>query len=154
MLKKMMLIVMAFTLLIAFTNPDYADARRGGGFRSGPRSYTPAPKKSTTNNNYKKSDTTTNNKMSGTTATSGANTKRGFFSGGSFMKGLMVGGLAGMLFGGLFGNMGFLGNMLGMAVNLLAIYFVIMIVMSLFQRFRRKPQQPNGPNDYNRGGRY
>ncbi|NWL86889.1 MULTISPECIES: hypothetical protein [unclassified Paenibacillus] len=151
MLKKMMMIVMAFTLLIAFTSPDSADARRGGGFKSGPRTYSPTPKKATTNN-YKKSDTTTNNKMSGTT--NGMNSNRGFFSGGSFMKGLMVGGLAGMLFGGVFGNMGFLGNMLGMAVNLLAIYFIIMIVVSLFQRFRKKPQHPGGPDDYDRGGRY
>ncbi len=66
------------------------------------------------------------------------------------MKGLMLGGLAGMLFGGLFGGMGFLGNLLGLAVNLLAIYAIIAVVVWLFRRFKRRPQN----DDYHRGGRY
>ncbi|RCX22749.1 hypothetical protein DFP94_101332 [Fontibacillus phaseoli] len=147
MLKKLTMIVMAFTLMFAFTTPDLADAKRGGGFKSGPRSYTPAPKKST-NSDYQKSGDTSNTRKSG--ATTGTNTGRGFFSGGGFMKGLMLGGLAGMLFGGLFGGMGFLGNLLGLAVNLLAIYAIIAVVVWLFRRFKRRPQH----DDYHRGGKY
>ncbi|MNN17818.1 hypothetical protein D3C81_1310140 [compost metagenome] len=151
MFKKMTMIVMAFTLIFAFTSPDLADAKRSGGFKSGTRSYTTTPKKSTTtDSNVQKSTTTSNNKSS---ATTGTNTKRGFFSGGGFMKGLMIGGLAGMLFGGLFSGMGAFGNLLGLAVNLLAIYVVIVAVMALYRRFKNKPRQPRH-DDYGRGGRY
>ncbi|MGG6314316.1 hypothetical protein [Paenibacillus macerans] len=143
MMKKMMLIVMAFTLFFAFTFPDAADARRGG-FKSGPRTYNPSTKKPA-QSDYQN---TTGNR---TGATTGApTTGRGFFSGGGFMRGLMVGGLAGMLFGGLFGNMGFFGNLLGLAVNLLAIYVIIIAVMALYRRFKKQPRQ----DDYRRGGRY
>ncbi|SDE78954.1 hypothetical protein SAMN04488542_102133 [Fontibacillus panacisegetis] len=152
MLKKMTMIVMAFTLIFAFTSPDLADAKRSGGFKSGTRSYTTTPKKSTTtDSNVQKSTTTSNNKSSATST--GSNTKRGFFSGGGFMKGLMIGGLAGMLFGGLFSGMGAFGNLLGLAVNLLAIYIVIVAVMALYRRFKNKPGQPRNDN-YGRGGRY
>lgn len=150
MLKKMTMIVMAFTLVLAFTSPGLVDAKRGG-FKSGTRSYTTTPKKSTTtDNNVQKSNTTSNNKSSATTTGTGAN--RGFFSGGGFMKGLMIGGLAGMLFGGLFSGMGAFGNLLGLAVNLFAIYIVIVLALSLYRRFKG-PRQPRN-NDYQGGGRY
>lgn len=67
------------------------------------------------------------------------------FSGGSFMKGLMIGGLAGMLFGGLFGNMGFFGEILGLLVNLMALFALFMLVVMIFRKFkdRRKPPRPD-----------
>lgn len=49
-MKRVMMIVMAFTLFFAVTVPDFADARRGGGFKSGSRGFTTTPKKSTTDN--------------------------------------------------------------------------------------------------------
>ncbi|NGM81327.1 hypothetical protein G5B47_02745 [Paenibacillus sp. 7124] len=142
-LKSAMMIVMAFTLFFVAAAPDYADARRGGGgFKSGRQGYTTTPNKAP-QSNVSKSDGT-----KGTTAgTTAGTTNRGFFSGGSFMKGMMIGGLAGLLFGGLFGNMGFFGNLLGFAVNLLAIYLVVMLVLSLFRRRRRH-------NYKERDGRY
>ncbi|MNJ46173.1 hypothetical protein D3C77_412980 [compost metagenome] len=72
------------------------------------------------------------------------------------MKGMMLGGLAGLLFGGMFGGMGFFGELLGLAVNLFAIYLIVMVAVALFRRFK-KPQTHQGPrnDDYNnRGGRY
>ncbi|MNE66865.1 hypothetical protein D3C80_1624430 [compost metagenome] len=141
MLKKLMLVVMAFTLFFAFTVPHAVDAKRsGGGYKSGSRSYTNTPKKSTDSGS-------TNTKNSSTTNT-GQTANRGFFSGGGFMKGLMIGGLAGMLFGGMFSNMGAFGNIFGLLINLLAIYVVVMIGIALFRRFK-KPRY----NDH-RGGRY
>ncbi|AIQ13387.1 hypothetical protein [Paenibacillus durus] len=143
-LKSAMMIVMAFTLFFAAAAPDYADARRGGGgFKSGQRSYTTTPNKST-QSNVNKSDST-----KGTTAGTTAGTaKRGFFSGGSFMKGMIFGGLAGLLFGGLFGSMGAFGNILGFAVNMLAIYLVVMLVLSFFRRRQQRRKFDE------RGGRY
>jgi len=56
------------------------------------------------------------------------------------MKGLMVGGLAGLLFGSLFAGMGFLGELLGLMINVLAIYFLFVIVRNVYRYFRdRKP---------------
>ncbi|WP_018752761.1 hypothetical protein [Paenibacillus sanguinis] len=142
MMKRVMLVVMAFTVFFTFVAPDFADARRGG-FKSGPRSYNPAPKKPAQNENHNM----TGNRAGANTANTTAN--RGFFSGGGLMRGLVVGGLAGMLFGSLFANMGFFGNLLGLAVNLLAIYLLIIAAMALYRRFK-KPSQ----DDYHRGGRY
>lgn len=154
MFKKMTVLVMVFTLFFAFTATDFADARRGGGFKSGPRSFTNTPKKSSTVN---KSESNTTNKS--TSTTNGMNNNRtGFFGGGSFMKGMMVGGLAGLLFGGLFGGMGFFGELLGLAVNLFAIYLIVVVAIALFRRFKKsQPQTYQGPRDddyNNRGGRY
>lgn len=140
-MKRVMMILMAFTLFFAVTAPDFADARRGGGgFKSGTRGYTTTPKKSTTDN-VKQSDSST-----GTKAGTAAKANRGFFSGGSLMKGLMIGGLAGFLFGGLFAGMGAFGNLLGFAVNMLAVYLVVMLIMSFFRRRkeRRRLQERDG----------
>ncbi|AUS27091.1 membrane protein import inner membrane translocase subunit tim44 [Paenibacillus polymyxa] len=62
---------------------------------------------------------------------------------------MMLGGLAGMLFGGLFGNMGALGSLLGLVVNVLAIYVLIMVGVGIYRAIknRRRP-------DDSRGGRY
>lgn len=141
-MKKWIMIVMAFTLIFATVAPATSvDAKRGGGFKSGTKSFTNTPKKSTTNSNVSKS-TTTNNKSTaaGTTA------KRGFFSGGGLMKGLMIGGLAGMLFGGMFGNMGFMGDFLGLIINVLAIIVLFSIARAGYRAYknRRKPDPRDG----------
>ncbi len=137
-LKRVMMIVMAFTLFFAVTTPDFADAKRGG-FKSGTRSFTTTPKKSTTDS------VKPNDSSRGTTSTGAAATtaNRGFFSGGGLMKGLMIGGIAGMLFGGMFAGMGAFGNIIGLAINLLAIYLVFMLVMSFIRsrQQRRKFQE-------------
>ncbi|WP_379151221.1 hypothetical protein [Paenibacillus sp. sgz5001063] len=141
-MKRVMMILMAFTLFFAVTAPDFADARRGGGFKSGTRGYTTTPKKSTTNN-VKQNDS-----MTGTKTGTAARANRGFFSGGSLMKGLMIGGIAGFLFGGMFAGMGAFGNLIGFAVNMLAIYLVVIMVMSFFRRRKERRRLEE------RGGRY
>src|SRR5690606_41631811 len=50
---------------------------------------------------------------------SAATTKSGgLFGGSSFMKGMMLGGLAGLLFGGMFANMGAFGEIFGLLINI------------------------------------
>ncbi|AIQ24760.1 hypothetical protein CA600_07260 [Paenibacillus sp. VTT E-133280] len=142
-MKRVMMIVMAFTLFFAVATPNFVDAKRGGGgFKSGTRSYSTTPKKSTTDN-VRKSDSTKSS-----TAGSTANTKRGFFSGGGLMKGMMIGGLAGLLFGGMFAGMGAFGNILGFVINMLAIYVLVMLVMSFFRRRKERRRLED------QGGRY
>ncbi|MMZ65757.1 hypothetical protein D1872_281890 [compost metagenome] len=60
------------------------------------------------------------------------------FGGGGLMKGLMIGGIAGLLFGGLFAGMGGLGEILGLAVNLLVIYVIVVAAFALYRNFKNR----------------
>jgi hypothetical protein len=140
---KALLALTVFTVFFVAVADD-ADARRGR-FVAPKKSYTEQPKKAQDNAaNVNRSDSgTTAGQKSGANTTGGAGTagtQRGLFGGGSFMKGLMVGGLAGLLFGSLFAGMGFLGELLGLMINVLAIYFLFVIVRNVYRYFRdRKP---------------
>ncbi|GGF89549.1 hypothetical protein [Paenibacillus abyssi] len=140
-MKKMLLLVMAFTLFLAYVAPD-ADARRSG--RSG---FTQTPKKPA-DNNVQRSDQGTQSQQPGATAGSAANRGGGFFSGGGLMKGLMIGGLAGMLFGGLFGGMGFMGEFLGLLVNVLAIFLLFVAIRGIIQYFRNRKRVDDNRRPY------
>jgi len=133
MWKKITALIMAFTLVFAVASVQTVDAK---GYKAPAKSYNPGAGKSGVTNGP--ASTTTKTPAAGTAAKTG-----GFFSGGSFLKGMMIGGLAGMLFGGMFGGMGFFGNILGLMVNLLAIFVVIVLIMKVVELFRkrRKPEE-------------
>ncbi|OXS61065.1 hypothetical protein B1A99_05935 [Cohnella sp. CIP 111063] len=136
MWKKMMIMMSLFAFTIAVTVPaDYADARPRS-FSSGKKSFNKTPAQS--QDGVSKSSTT--NSSSGTSAAGTGN--RGFFSGGSFMKGLMIGGLAGLLFGGMFGT-GFFANMLGLLVNVLALFVLFVVFRAAYDAFKRRRQNQN-----------
>jgi predicted lipid-binding transport protein (Tim44 family) len=141
-MKKVMLLLMAFTVFFAVAAHDSADARRmGGGFKS-PRQSFKTPAKPA--DNVRRADPAT--KSPG--AAAGTTPRRGFFSGGGLMRGLLIGGLAGMLFGGMFAGMGAFGNFLGLLINLFAIYAVIMIIRSIFIYFRQNKRTPDDRRRY------
>lgn len=148
MWKKALLLFSLFALVATAVSPliDGADAKPRS-FRSGTKSFTKTPAKSDSSVN---SGTTASKSTTAGSASSTAN--RGLFGGGSFMKGMMIGGLAGMLFGGLFGGMGFMGEMLGLMINVLAIVALFAIVRAVFTAIRRKreSQRPQYPNDQQR----
>ncbi|MEK1830023.1 hypothetical protein AAAC51_15795 [Priestia megaterium] len=52
------------------------------------------------------------------------------------MKGLLMGGIAGLLFGSLLSSLGPLGPILGFMVNMLVIVALILLVVKLFQSVR------------------
>ena len=56
------------------------------------------------------------------------------------MKGLMIGGLAGLLIGNL-ASMGMLGSILGFAINILAIVFLIVIIRKVFALLKAKKEK-------------
>lgn len=143
-MKKFTLAFMAILLVLVMVAPQDADARGRGGFKSPVGSYknTPANKDSNV------SQTTPTSKSPGATTGTGA-ANRGFFSGGSFAKGLLVGGLAGMLFGGLFGGMGFLGDILGLLVNIGGIIIVIFLAARLFNYFTQRSNRYQATNPRN-----
>lgn len=145
-MRKFVAVLMAFTLIFAITAPSVVDAKRGGGFSSGKRSFTSTPKKSQTDNSVNSSNSGTRNQNTGTAGTAGTTGSRGF--GGGFLGGLMMGGLAGMLFGSMLGE-GFLGNMLGLLVNVAAIFILFLVIRSIFTYFtQRRKATDNNNNRY------
>lgn len=131
-MKKGFILMLAFTVLFAFTAAGTVDAKRGG-MKSPRQSFTQTPKKST--ENVQRADT---NKTPAAGAAAGTTANRGFFSGGGMMKGLMIGGLAGLMFGSMFSGMGFMGDFFGLIINLLAIYILFMVIRSIVVHFRNK----------------
>lgn len=69
---------------------------------------------------------------------------------GGFLKGMMLGGLAGMLFGGMLGHMGAMGNLFGFLVNIIAILVLLMLVMKIFQMFRGNKKREEDRNTWKR----
>jgi len=147
MWKKALLLFSLLALVASAAAPLMGDADAKRSFRSPSKSYskTPAKSQSSVNNG----STTSKSSATGSAATTA---NRGFFSGGSFLKGMMIGGLAGMLFGGLFGGMGFMGNILGFMINLIAIIALFAIIRAVFDAIKRKreSQRSQYPNDQQR----
>lgn len=138
-MKKGILIMMALTLFLSLGFGQYADAKSRGGKKSPKQSFTQNPKtsdKATQTNPGKKADSAT------------ATKKPGFFSGGSLMKGLFIGGIAGLLFGSLFAGWGVLGSILGLMINMLAIFAVIMLIRTAYVYFKNKRNRPDQRRPY------
>ncbi|MFJ8235943.1 hypothetical protein ACIQ34_09385 [Ureibacillus sp. NPDC094379] len=144
-MKILSAIVLAFTLVfssvgsvILFDGDQTAEAKS---YKSGKKSFN---SNNGGTNNFQKSDdgtgtssvnkatTNNNNKTTGTT------TNKGGFFGGGLMKGLFIGGLAGLLFGSLFSDMGLIGNLLGFLINAAAIVFIVFICIKIYQMMKRK----------------
>lgn len=135
-MKRTLLILMSMMVALTFSVTETADAKKGIGggiksYQSPKRSFSDTPSKTPSQNNISKTDSgkTTN----GTNTTANSQTNRGFFSGGGLLKGMFIGGLAGLLFGGLFSHFGAMGDILGLMVNVLAIYVMFMIIRGLFR---------------------
>jgi predicted lipid-binding transport protein (Tim44 family) len=146
-MKKVLLIVMALTVVFSLTLAPTVDAAKrggfGGGYKSPKKSYSPTPTKPADNVNKVepgKTTTTPGVAKPGTT-----NPNRGFFTGGGLMRGLMIGGIAGLLFGTMFANLGAFGDFLGLLVNVLAIYILFIAIRGIY-RYMKNQNKPN-PND-------
>ncbi len=145
MKKKLMLILMAFSLVFAVTAaPVIVDAKRGGGgakYQSPRKGVTDTPR----TDNATRVDQ--NRPATGVSPAQPAAPARGGFFGGGFGRALLIGGAAGLLFGGLLGNLGALGSILGLLVNVLAVVLLFVLIRRLFVYFaeRRRQQQPKGP---------
>lgn len=138
-MRKFIVVMMAFVLVMVCAAPSVIDAKPRGGFKSGVKSFNQTPKKSQDTVNRSDSGSNRNGSTAGNTG------KRGFFSGGSFMGGLMMGGLAGMLFGSMLGG-GFFGNMLGLLVNVAAIFILFAIIRSIFTYFMQRRRATDDQN--------
>lgn len=136
-MKKLLMLLVAFALFFAphGVGYDQADAK---GYKSGKKSFnsTTTPSKSDSNVNA-----TTNKPADAANKT----TSTAAPSKGGFMKGLLLGGLAGFLFGSLFSDLGTLGAIFGFLINLLAIVAIVVLIRKAFTYFKnqRKKQELN-----------
>jgi beta-lactamase regulating signal transducer with metallopeptidase domain len=134
MFKKLFSALLVLTLLFTpvggFMLGDQLTTVHAKGYKSGKKSFN-----SNTNNSpslFKKDDT---QQKSSTTTKSSTTAKS---KTGSIMKGLFLGGLAGLLLGGLLSNLGILGSIIGLFINVLAILAIILIIRKLFAYFKNK----------------
>ncbi|WP_442598744.1 hypothetical protein [Neobacillus sp. D3-1R] len=134
-MKKIISAIITATLLFSPVGSvvfqDHTTTVEAKGYKSGKRSFN-TNKSPSTNSFFQKKSSTTNK------STVSPYKKK---SSSGLMKGLMLGGLAGLLFGGLFANMGFLGSMLGLMVNIIGILILISIVRKLFTYYVNKKVQ-------------
>ncbi|WP_010677990.1 hypothetical protein [Bacillus timonensis] len=145
-MKKILSAFVALTLILSplgnFVFQDNSTTVEAKGYKSGKRGFNNNignTNKSNFQQQKKKEDTNVTNK-----STTPTNPRGGFMSGG-LMRGLMLGGLAGFLFGGLLGGMGMLGSFLGLMINVLAIYVLIVIIRKIFVMFRDKKKNEADP---------
>lgn len=135
-MKKWLILLMAFAIVIAPVGfgHDQVEAKKLGGYKSGVKSFNKnvTPNKSNSNLNSNK--------------TPGATTPKAPATGGGFMRGLMFGGLAGLLFGSMFDGLGAFGAILGFMVNMLLIVALIGVVVAAFTYIKnsRRNQDTNG----------
>lgn len=143
MWKKALLIfsLFAFTIAVTTIPAQSAEAAKARSFSSGKKSFSNTPSKSDSG----VSSSSTTNKSNATSGTS-TTQNRGFFSGGSMMKGLMIGGLAGMLFGSMFAGMGALGNLFGLLINVLALFALFVVFRMVYDKFKNRRRPNNDPN--------
>lgn len=122
-MKKLLAVFLAFALFfspvghIIFDDEPVAEAKR---YKSGKKSFNVDKQKTPTQSNIKKEKDKQND-------TNSPAAKKNNNSGG-LMKGLLFGGLAGLLFGGLLANMGALGSIVGLLVNILAILALVLLI--------------------------
>ncbi len=143
-MKKLSAILMAFTLAFSSLGSvilvDDVQTVEAKSYKSGKKSFN--SNNNTGTNNYNQNNdsgsNSTVNKSTTTNKSTTNTTKAGGFTSGGLMRGLFIGGLAGLLFGSLFSDMGLIGNLLGFAINALAIVFIVFICIKIYQMMTRK----------------
>lgn len=132
MLKKLLSAAVAVTIVFSpIGNTVFQDLQQqtevsAKRYKSGTKRYN--------NNRVTTPDNNQNNTVNRNTTTTNRNVTR---NNGGMMRGLMYGGLAGLLFGGLLAGMGGLGPILGMAINIIGILLAFMLISRIISAFKR-----------------
>ncbi|MFC4410117.1 hypothetical protein ACFOZY_06650 [Chungangia koreensis] len=143
-MKKFMAALLSAALLFAavgttvlISDPASVEAK---GYKSGKKGFNFNNNQQNQKSNIQKKDTdsTAVNKSNTTTNNKG-------FSSGGLMRGLFVGGLAGLLFGSLFANMGMLGSVLGLLINVLGILVLLWLIKTVFTMLIKKRDEDSNP---------
>ena len=142
-MKKLLTVLLTATLFLSpvgnIVFNDHTNTVEAKGYKSGKRSFNMQNNQSNFQQKQKQEAPKTNSTKQQ------MNPKGGFFSGG-LMKGLMFGGLAGLLFGSLFANMGALGPLLGLFINIAAVLLLISIIRKVFAALtHQRKREDTGP---------
>lgn len=134
MLKKIIAATMIFTFVLMPVKDivfhDSAQTVSAKGYRSGVKSFN--SNKGSGNSFFQNKNPQQNKQKSFfNNNKSSAKSQKG-----GFLKGMMFGGIAGLLFGGMLANMGGLGSLLGILINIIAILVVISLIGRIFNMFR------------------
>ncbi|MFD0771908.1 hypothetical protein ACFQZ1_24575 [Bacillus sp. CGMCC 1.60114] len=138
MLKKIVTILTAFMFVFAASSFISVDSAYAKTYKSGKKSYTPSSgqtQKSTVD--LKKKDSNVNANKTTDSKTKATNTAPKSNK-GSFMKGLLLGGLGGLLMGSLFANMGALGSVLAFMINMFVMAGIVMLAVRAFRYFKNQ----------------
>ncbi|HLR80092.1 MAG TPA: hypothetical protein VK119_05870 [Bacillota bacterium] len=132
-MKRFIAALFAVALIISpigsYVFPDDLTTVEAKRYMSGKKSFN-MPKNRPNQSNFQKKQNQQPSKHNATTKQQ--NSK------GGFMKGLMFGGLAGLLFGGMLANMGMLGSLLGLLINIGALYLLFVIIRNIFRLFTER----------------
>lgn len=135
-MKKLVAALLTVTLVFSTVGnlvfQDEETTAEAKSYKSGKKSFN--TNTDTKSNIQKKQDDSTTATSKSTTNT----TNKGGFMSGGLMKGLFVGGIAGLLFGSMFANMGMLGSILGFAINAAAIILIVVVIKKIFDIFKAK----------------
>ncbi|HZG14441.1 MAG TPA: hypothetical protein VE710_05395 [Candidatus Bathyarchaeia archaeon] len=128
-MKKLWMLLIAFALVFApqAGGFDHVDAKKS--YSSGKKSFnsTTTPTKSDSHVNTSKPSQTTTPVKSPSVSTP---------SKGGFMKGILFGGLAGLMFGSLLSSLGAFGGIIGLLINILAIYILFSLVRRVYRAYK------------------
>ncbi|RYL93138.1 hypothetical protein ABNN70_12030 [Sporolactobacillus sp. Y61] len=147
MLKKILASFLALALIFTpagnfvFQQDDNQASAKG--YRSGVKSF---------NSNKTNTNSLFGNKQQQRSNVNRTATSQRNFSGGSFMKGMIFGGLSGLLFGSLLSHLGGFGMMAGLLINILAIVAIIALIRYIISSFtnRTKKRRAEDSNPWRR----
>ncbi|GGD92178.1 membrane protein [Aureimonas endophytica] len=151
--RKTRLLTALGALAVAFTmvTVDMAEARRGGSFGSrGTRTFQSVPSTNTAPSvaPVQRTMTQPGAATQAPAAAPASSFNRPSF-GGSLFRGLMIGGLIGLVFGGGFGG---LAGMFGFLIQALIIAALVMLALRFFRSRSSAPAMAGGPQRMERNG--
>lgn len=127
-MKKLWMVLVAFALVFApqAGGYDHVDAKK---YSSGKKSFnsTTTPAKSDTRANTSNTSQSTNPVKNTSVSTPGK---------GGLMKGILFGGLAGFMFGSLLSSLGSFGGIIGLLINVLAVYVLFSLIRRIYQAYK------------------
>jgi predicted lipid-binding transport protein (Tim44 family) len=132
-LAAMVALSVAFTPVGSYVFDGHDNTVSAKSYKSGKRSFNVNPSSPSRSN--KQQSNFFNNKKSNNSFTNSVKKR------GGFMRGLLFGGIAGMLMGGLLGNMGGFGAFLGLLINVIAVIVVISLIRSIFRMLKNRRRE-------------
>ncbi|MBO1582582.1 MULTISPECIES: hypothetical protein [Bacillus] len=137
MLKKLVTVMTALMVVFGASSFVFVDHAAAKSYKSGKKSFTPSSGQKSKVDLNKKDSNVNAQKTNPDTKTKASNTAPKSNK-GSFMKGLLLGGLGGLLMGSLFANMGALGSVLAFMVNMLVMAGIVMLAVRAFKYFKNQ----------------